>query len=77
MQALATGDPFCIRTAPMPFELASTEIVVSVFESKSLSTGAFVMYRFSAANAVACWCSKCHSQSFSSSVLNGAEVGSS
>ena len=60
--------------AGLPLELASTETLVSLLGLKNFSTGAFVMYRLSAENATFCCFSQCHSQSFSSSVLRGAEV---
>ena len=70
--AYAIGCSFCRSTAPIPLELASTDIFTGLAGSKYFRTGAWVTNCLSVSK-LASWCSlQCHSTSFSRRVLSGA-----
>ena len=65
------GCSSCKRTAPIPFELASTDILTGLAGLKNLRTGASVT-NFLRAVKLASWGSvQCHSTLLSSRVLSG------
>ena len=68
------GDSSCKRTAPIPLELASTDIFTGLVLLKYLSTGASVINLFSVLKLSACSGPQCHFVSFPSRALSGAAV---
>ena len=61
-----------MMTAPIPFELASTDNVTGLFTSKNCKTGVWVITVFNFMKASLCTFVQCQSTSFSRSCLNGA-----